>query len=1380
MAPLPSSSRHLWSLLLLLGLIGAAFWFGLAIHEGETSLLNQASTPSVNPQIGKTAGVSDLAIPNLGPNPAQASGGAVRAHSLLKETAGKSPRSASEDLRAGRPFAMTEHARTKHFRLALDEIYDPTAPVHEKLRKIPAHADAGSLISFAQSEAQRLGRWPGLVVYPEEGPVDEAHRRVLTEEVLLKTTDTKAAEKLLTKAGLKVTGRPEYSSVHLITAASDPLAALDAIAALGGRSPIENVEPLLMRQFFPLTVPDDTFFPDQWHLKNTGQAGGKAGVDIAVESVWDNYQGQGIRIAIVDDGLQINHPDLLDNVDSANHVDWNGEDNDPSPNPSKDFHGTAVAGIAAARGNNNLGVSGVAPQAKLVGFRILGGLVTDAMIAATASQGSDIIQVKNNSWGTSDGFPSELSPAGDLMEAAMQTSATLGRQGLGTISVWAAGNGRQIGGQSNKDGFSNSMYGITVGAVSNKGALISYSETGSHLCVVAPSGGMVSTDLKGVSGYNSGLNLKNLYEVDYTNNFNGTSAAAPVVSGVAALMLQANPSLNWRDVKEILLRSSVKLAPNDKGWVERDGGGDYPSLPPIKHHHWYGGGLVNARAAVEMAKNWTSLGAMMTETLSQAAPTEETAFNVGTSATTIIIEPDPKTKVTRRSVDFSNNPALRVENVTVTVNATHERKGDLTIQLVSPSGTVSTLAGYSPWDTGKDYEGWTFSSVRHWGESSKGVWTVVASEPDDDVDGEFGSVSITLHGASYPAIELTDAPESRVVPEGSSVSFSSSVASFGKTTRQWLKDGKAIPAATTDTVNIATAQFKDAGIYTYGAKNLTGRVDVPAALGVVRMILPSQQVLAGRTATFKIATASPKVGTRSLLRYKWFVGSRALNDDGRITGTETTTLTIRNVSQADAEDYFCRVSLLDAPSLLTPRATLTITIPPTLESFLPPDDAIVSGAIDYPLIAEHGATSYRATGLPPGLRLDSKTGRITGRATKPGTYRVTVIVSNAAGSNQISFNWVVEDLPAKIVGTHRGLVERMALYNNGYGGSFVLAITKTGSFTGTLTRGKDVHRFKGALDTYAGESFTTANLVIPRAAPATPLDLTFTLENGLLEGSLGRDDEDYVRVWSVQEWTSLPSPLSSLPGLYNVPLVTSATTASYPLGNGYLSATLSPKGKLTYAGRLADGTTLTGGAGLGEGNALPMHHMLYGNTGSIQGALTLGASPAAVFANVDWIKSVQPPNSTTRSYRHGFPLHGLTGTGGRYIAPQGDALVLGLPLTANNAKLIFSEGGLFQPFSVTFGIAAKNIPLLTAGLTNPQQLKLSLNAKTGLLTGSGTAIDIDPLNPSLNRQRSGTYTGLIIPGLNRAEGYFLLPENQSPTSQILSGHFLMKSSATPD
>jgi subtilisin family serine protease len=398
----------------------------------------------------------------------------------------------------------------RRYRLALNEIYEMTQG-REGVRIIPAQADARALAAYASAEAMRGKVWPALVLYPENGPVEKATRRVLTGRMLVELKEASSKTPDLSAAGLEIVERPSYSTKHLITQSrsGSPLEALAAIEKLRSDPTIESVTPLLKRHYQAAAIPNDPYFADQWHLNNTGQGKGTPGIDAQVKDVWDGLQGEGVRITIVDDGLEINHPDLAANVDTQpNHWDWTEQDQDPSPNLELgDFHGTVVGGTAAARGNNGIGVSGVAPRATLVGFRFLQGnrAISDDEIADLVMRGNDVIQVKNNSWAPSGGAAT-LGASSDLFTLAMNNAAKTGRGGLGVLSVFASGNERDIGVQGNKNEYANNIHAIAVGALGNTGRLAAYSETGSHLTVVAPSGGgtlgLVSTDLTGISGYN--------------------------------------------------------------------------------------------------------------------------------------------------------------------------------------------------------------------------------------------------------------------------------------------------------------------------------------------------------------------------------------------------------------------------------------------------------------------------------------------------------------------------------------------------------------------------------------------------------------------------------------------------------------------------------------------------------------------------------------------------------------------------------------------------------------------------------------------------------------------------------------------------------------
>lgn len=346
-------------------------------------------------------------------------------------------------------------------------------------------------------------------------------------------------------------------------------------------------------------TPNDPLLPNQWHLINTGQEVGNPddlpifgswGEDIQVEPVWDQFTGDGVVIGIVDDGVQVSHPDLAPNVDLALSKDFDGRDNDPSPNTNSDFHGTAVAGVAAGAGNNGQGITGVAFDATIAGIRVVSRTdVTDEDIFRALNHLNNEIDIYNNSFGPDDDIRN-VDAFGPMATQALRLSAFLGRNGLGNINVVAAGNGAapDVFDNSNFDGFANNRFSIAVGAVGHDGIATDYSEGGSNVFVVAPSGtqdtavvgtdftvgsGLTTTDLVGDAGYNATgifndqIGRDYLSDVNYTSRFNGTSAAAPIVSGVVALMLEANPNLTYRDVEHILARSARQNSPTDLTWI---------------------------------------------------------------------------------------------------------------------------------------------------------------------------------------------------------------------------------------------------------------------------------------------------------------------------------------------------------------------------------------------------------------------------------------------------------------------------------------------------------------------------------------------------------------------------------------------------------------------------------------------------------------------------------------------------------------------------------------------------------------------------------------------------------------------------------------------
>ncbi len=465
-------------------------------------------------------------------------------------------------------------------------------------------------------------------------------------------------------------------------------------------------------------TPDDPLFTDQWHLENTGQGGGTPGEDVDITAVWDIYKASGNEvIAIIDDGVEISHEDLSANIIAGKSWDYVDENSDPSPGTDDD-HGTACAGIAAGRGFNGLGITGSAPAAGLVGYRLLGA-ESGWNVANAFTLNNDVVDIYSNSWGPYDD-PPHLEGPGPLTEDALAGGVIDGRGGLGSVYVFAGGNGQSYGDNSNSDGFANSRYTIAVAASTNSGGQAYYSEKGSNILVNAPSKGgslsITTTDRTGAEGYSSD---------NYTDSFGGTSASAPLVSGIIALMLEANPNLTWRDVQHILIETADQNDPTDSDWTANGAG--------YLINHKYGFGRINAAKAVNESLSWTSA---------------DTEVSVQESSSPSLPIPDNNSTGVTDTINIPDE--INIEFVEIYFSASdHIRWADLEITLTSPEGTKSVLAETNTKDVDDTpYDNWRFGSVRHFGEFSQGDWRLTVKDGFLGNSGTFQSWTLKLYGAS--------------------------------------------------------------------------------------------------------------------------------------------------------------------------------------------------------------------------------------------------------------------------------------------------------------------------------------------------------------------------------------------------------------------------------------------------------------------------------------------------------------------------------------------------------------------------------------------------------------------------------------------------------
>ncbi|MDG6773654.1 S8 family serine peptidase [Thiomicrorhabdus sp. ZW0627] len=595
----------------------------------------------------------------------------------------------------------------------------------------------------------------------------------------------------------------------------------------------------------PVPVPDelisainDPFVQHQWYLYNYGQAalstsntGGTVNdegtyadirvFDGSVDSAAayaKGYTGDGIQVAIIDNGVDIAHEDLAANVLLGASYNFYSSSNtkdlhDPTPpatvaNPSG-YHGVSVAGLAMARGGNELGIWGVAPQAELVGYNLLYSSFDLNMELAAIGYSSAVsaypelysdqsIDVFNMSYGRN---PYQGTNENASYDTAMIDGYEWGTQNLrggkGAVYLKAAGN-EYAGGtvftsswckQANDNGLTCynvnmenqnvNPFLMVIGGFNADDKRSSYANTGSALWMVGPAGeygvdhpALVTTDMSGctygfsqnqstadilgylpyTSDFNTGVNGTGNEQCNYFSAFNGTSSSTPVMSGIAALMLQANPNLTWRDVKYILATTARKLDPNlaaktlllggqlvtlEQGWVSN------AAVNPHTGNHYlysnaYGFGAPDTNAAIQMALDWKTNGTTMAalQTTADIVGPVPTANQIPDNSAVGLV-PAPYVNVADNLVVESVELTLSIKDVgDVLSEGTADNKIDMSdyqVVLRSPSGTESILlTPFNAYKAGYDMNSLKLISHAFYGESSAGDWTLIVRDLDGD------------------------------------------------------------------------------------------------------------------------------------------------------------------------------------------------------------------------------------------------------------------------------------------------------------------------------------------------------------------------------------------------------------------------------------------------------------------------------------------------------------------------------------------------------------------------------------------------------------------------------------------------------------------------
>jgi proprotein convertase subtilisin/kexin type 2 len=477
------------------------------------------------------------------------------------------------------------------------------------------------------------------------------------------------------------------------------------------------------------SLPNDPLYSKEWYINNTGQAGGVPKLDLNVEAAWAlGFTGKGITTGIMDDGVDYMHPDLYDNFNAEASYDFSSNDPFPYPRYTDDWfnsHGTRCAGEISAKRDNKVCGLGVAYDSKVAGLRMLDQpYMTDLIEANSMGHKPDLIHIYSASWGPTDDGRTVDGPRNATMRAIVH-GVNEGRDGLGSIYVWASGDGGPDD-DCNCDGYAASMWTISINSATNDGQTAGYDESCSST--------LASTFSNGKSGYqDAGVATTDLYG-KCTTRHSGTSAAAPEAAGVFALALEANPKLSWRDIQHLTVLTSKRnhlYDPNgEHNWTINGAG--------LEFNHLFGYGVLDAGDMVDLSTHWKSVPDRFHCTAGSIM--ENYKFNT-TSTLILTIDTD--------ACKGMDNQVNYLEHVQSFITVKSSFRGDVTIYLVSPMNTTSMILSKRPKDDDSTdgFTKWPFMTTHAWAENPRGVWKlIVIFDSEEYQNGILYEWTLMLHG----------------------------------------------------------------------------------------------------------------------------------------------------------------------------------------------------------------------------------------------------------------------------------------------------------------------------------------------------------------------------------------------------------------------------------------------------------------------------------------------------------------------------------------------------------------------------------------------------------------------------------------------------------
>lgn len=388
-------------------------------------------------------------------------------------------------------------------------------------------------------------------------------------------------------------------------------------------------------------------------------------------------------------------------------------------------HGTKCAGVIAAKPNDKICGVGIAYSSQFACIRALDGPITDLTESEALLYNLNSVDVLTASWGPPDRGTYMDGPH-HYTAKVMKDGVENGRNGSGVVYIWAAGNGNYQGDFCSFDGYVNSIYTIPIGSLTHIGEKSYYSEECSATFVSA---------FTGAGSYIFEDNPKDLFDLpnrivttslhhECDENFQGTSASAPVGAGCAVLILNSNPRLTWRDVQHVMANSAriSSIADQDKWTIN---GAGYHVSPH------YGFGALDCSTAIGYAQLWKNVGDQRKCVIK--------SFDDG-----VIIEDESNRKFVFKTDKC--NSITKLEHVVLQVNMTTENRGGIKMTLISPAGTISVLMPFRKKDKANSTITFGFLTVMTWGENPMGNWTLYVTANDSKI--ELTNFELQLYGTN--------------------------------------------------------------------------------------------------------------------------------------------------------------------------------------------------------------------------------------------------------------------------------------------------------------------------------------------------------------------------------------------------------------------------------------------------------------------------------------------------------------------------------------------------------------------------------------------------------------------------------------------------------